>query len=141
MRQHLPILRLAAVAAMIAAAPARADDPVSPEEFADYAQGWTLYYEEDGEPAGAEQFRPDGRVRWRDADGECIDGVWRAHRDMACFYYGPGSEVLCWTLHRTRPRGNIVATLTGESEDAGLELEIVRRDRAPLLCRGEGAAS
>lgn len=120
---------------------ARADDPVSPKEFSDFALGWTLYYEEEGAPAGSEHFRPDGRVRWRDEAGECFDGVWRAHRDQACFYYGPGTDVLCWSLHRTRPSGNIVVRLTGDREDAGMELEIVRRDRKPLLCKGEGAAS
>lgn len=140
MMQHSS-LALAALFLGLSLGQARADDPVTPQDFSDYATGWTLYYEEDGEPAGAEHFRPDGRVRWRDESGECVDGVWRAHRGMACFYYGPGTDVLCWSMHRAGPGGNIVARLTGDSEDAGMELEIIRRDRRPLLCKGEGAAS
>lgn len=123
-----------AAGAMAAAAAER----VSPEEFGRYAEGWTLYFEHDGEEWGAESFRPKGRVRWRYPDGECIEGVWRANEQDVCFYYGPGSEVLCWALWREKPGGSIFATLLGEGEDAGLQLEITRRDRRPLICNGEG---
>lgn len=135
-------LRAVALALLaLSATAAQADDRVSPQEFSDFALGWTLYYEEDGEPAGAEHFRPDGRVRWRDGEGACVDGVWRAYQDQVCFYYGPGTDVLCWSLHRLHPGGNILVRLLGDGEDAGLELEIVDRDRKPLICKGEGAAS
>lgn len=128
-------------AILLASLPTRADQPVSPAEFAEFATGWTLYYEEDGEPMGSETFRPDGRVRWRDADGVCADGVWRAYGDQMCFYYGPGTPVQCWALSRTQPDGPIRLTLTGDGEDAGLALDVAGRDRQPLTCKGEGVGS
>jgi hypothetical protein len=133
------VVRPAAVALLLALAPqAVAAEPVSPEEFGDYAEGHTLYFERDGEPWGTEAFRPDGTVRWRYPSGECLEGVWRGHEGNVCFYYGPGTEVLCWAMRRDEPGGNIFGVLIGESDDAGLELEITGRDKRPVICTGEG---
>jgi hypothetical protein len=132
--------RAALVAACLAAPPvlAAAPEPVSPEEFRDYAEGYTLYFERDGEPWGAESFEPGGAVRWRYPSGVCVDGVWRAYGERACFYYGPGSEVLCWRLKREGDR--LVGTLQ-DGPEAGMSLTITGRDRRPLICGGEGLAS
>lgn len=127
------------VAASVAATEARPDEPVTPEEFADYALGWTLHFERDGEPWGTESFGDDGSVRWRYPGGECMDGVWRAYEGQVCFFYGPGTDVLCWELRRAAPGGNILARLTGTGEHAGMELEITGRDRRPLICTSDGA--
>jgi hypothetical protein len=124
-----------ALAACLAAAPALAA-PVSPEEFRDYAEGYTLYFERNGEPWGAESFAEGGGVVWRYPSGECMAGVWSGHDGKVCFYYGPGTEVLCWELERED--GRLLGTLLGDGPDAGLTLEIVRRDRLPLLCGETG---
>lgn len=126
----------AALAALLAAAPALAAplEPVTPDAFRDYAEGYTLYFEHDGEPWGSESFEPGGAVRWRYPSGQCVDGVWRAYDERVCFYYGPGSEVLCWRMERQGER--LIGTLE-DGEDAGLELTITGRDRRPLVC-GEG---
>lgn len=126
----------AALAACLTAslAPAAPDGPVSPDAFRDYAEGYTLYFERDGEPWGAESFEPGGAVRWRYPSGQCVDGVWRAYGENVCFYYGPGSEVLCWSM--ARRGGQLIGTLQ-DGEEAGLELIITDRDERPLVC-GEG---
>ncbi|MEM8596858.1 MAG: hypothetical protein AAGF76_10355 [Pseudomonadota bacterium] len=125
--------------------PKAASEPVSPEEFRDYAEGYTLYFERDGEPWGSESFEPDGSVTWRFPIGTCIQGVWSGHQGRVCFYYGEGDEVMCWAMRREEGvlRGRLDETLpSGELvEDAdGMELTITHRDRAPLLCSEEGAA-
>ena len=55
------------LAALLIAAPALAAalaaEPVSPDEFRDYAEGWTLHFERDGLPlSSAIEFVPRGRV-------------------------------------------------------------------------------
>ena len=46
--------------------PALAEEkPISPSEFRDYAEGWTLYFERDGQPFGSESFLKNGKVQWR----------------------------------------------------------------------------
>lgn len=125
-----------ACAALLFAGQAPAQEVVGPEEFRAYAEGYTLYFERDGEEWGAERFNPDGSVRWRYPDGTCLDGVWRGHDGQVCFYYGPGSEVLCWEMRRF---GSVLmGRLLGEGEDAGLELTITGRDKRPLICGAEG---
>jgi hypothetical protein len=139
MKSLMPCAAL--LAACLAAAPAQAaaPGPVSPEEFRDYAEGYTLYFERDGEPWGAESFAPGGEVRWRYPSGRCVDGVWRAYGERVCFYYGPGSEVLCWRMAR-EDDGTLTGTLE-DGPDAGMTLTITGRDERPLICGGEGLDS
>jgi len=136
MRTILAILLLAT------AAPAGAAEPMTPSEFRDYAEGYTLYFERDGEYFGSEHFEEGHRTRWRFRDGTCVDGVWTVHGAQLCFFYGVGTEVLCWRMLREEnaDNGDIIARLLGDGPDAGMELRIVRRDRKPLLCSaGPGA--
>lgn len=110
-------------------------EPMSPEEFRAYAEGHTLYFEKDGEPWGSESFDESGDVIWRYPSGDCMPGVWRPHEGNVCFYYGLGSEVLCWSLTK-RDDGILGRLLDGP--DKGLELLITERDRRPLLCSQGG---
>ncbi|MEM9139186.1 MAG: hypothetical protein AAGB15_05090 [Pseudomonadota bacterium] len=112
---------------------------MSPQEFRSYAEGWTLYFERDGEAFGSERFEPGGRVQWRYNDGSCVRGAWRAHGAQLCFLYetdGPDGDVLCWRMLRTDEGGLIARLLQGANE--GLELKVTRRDRQPLLCGDPG---
>lgn len=121
-----------ALAGLAGAVAAQQSVPMTPEEFGDYAEGYTLYFEKNGQPWGSESFDSEGGVIWRYPTGECLPGVWTGHDGLVCFYYGPGTEVLCWAMWREEDRmGGI---LMGDGEDAGLELEITRRDKVPVLC-------
>lgn len=141
--KHLQqILQVVAFLAILIGTPALGlegveGEQMSPESFRDYAEGYTLYFEREGQPWGAERFEGDGRVTWRYPSGECISGVWKAHEGRACFYYGPGSDVFCWGMRR---RGDgLTGRLESDVEEHGMEIDIVRRDRLPLSCGAPGA--
>ncbi|MEM1383026.1 MAG: hypothetical protein AAF713_02135 [Pseudomonadota bacterium] len=110
-------------------------DVVTPQAFRDYAEGYTLYFERDGEPWGAESFEEGGATVWRFPDGTCADGAWKAHGAQICFYYGEGSDVLCWRMFQD-DRG-MLARLLGDGPQSGMELRITGRDQRPLLCGEE----
>jgi len=129
---------LALMAALTLPGIAAAADLVSPFEFREFAEGYTLYFEEDGAPFGAESFRKDGGTTWRFPDGTCAEGQWRAHGAQICFVYEGTTEVQCWRM--LRDDGGLFARLLGDGPDAGLELRITGRDRQPLLCGGPGMA-
>ena len=120
------------------AAPALAEEPVSPSDFRDYAEGWTLYFEREGEPFGAEEFHEGGGTKWRYRDGSCTEGAWRAHGAQLCFYYpDQGADVQCWRL--LRDDDGLYARLLGP--EGGLELRIAGRDKRPLLCGEPGEST
>jgi hypothetical protein len=127
---------LCALLLLAAAVPAGALEPIGPRAFREYSEGYTLYFEQDGQPFGAESFGTEGQTTWQFSDGTCLEGVWRPHGAQICFYYGLEAEVLCWRM--LRDGDEILARLLGEGPDAGMELRIVRRDRAPLLCGQAG---
>jgi hypothetical protein len=130
---------LLTAALLLLAAPALAEEPVSPSEFRDYAEGHTLYFERDGEPFGSEAFEPGGRTLWRYNDGSCLPGAWKPHGGQICFYYGEGDEVLCWRL--VRDEQGLMVRLLGDSEDAGMELRITGRDQRKPICGEPGRAT
>lgn len=126
------------LAILLIAAPAVAEEPVTPEEFRDFAEGWTVYFEREGRPFGSEEFEQGGKVRWRYSDGSCVSGAWRAHDGQLCFLYDTveeGAVINCWEM--MRDDDGIFARLI-DGDNAGLELRISRRDRAPLLCGEPG---
>jgi hypothetical protein len=125
-------LALAFLLAVAVPAFAVAEEPVSPSEFRDFAEGYTLYFEQDGEPFGAEAFEPGGETLWRDVNGNCLHGVWKAHGAQLCFYYGVEDEVLCWRV--LRDEGGLLVRLLGDGPDAGLELRITGRDKRAPVC-------
>ena len=126
------------VAIAPATAPGITEEPVTPSEFRDYAEGWTLHFELDGEPFGQEAFGPGGETVWRYPDGTCMEGVWKPHGAQLCFYYGQGSEVLCWRA--LRDEKGLFVRLLGEGPDAGMELRVTERDKAPPICGDPGRA-
>jgi hypothetical protein len=126
---------------LLAAMPAAAEEKVvSPSEFREYAEGWTLYFERDGEPFGSESFGPDGDTTWRYRDGTCADGAWRPHGAQICFLYdqNDNNDVLCWRVLRDK-EGLLARLLNGESQ--GLELRVTGRDNKPLLCGDPGKST
>ncbi len=131
MRRLLPALCL-----VLAALPALAEEPVSPSEFRDYAEGWTLHFEMDGESFGTEMFEPGGHTLWRFRDGTCAPGVWRPYGAQVCFFYGDESEVLCWRV--LRDEKGLMVRLLGDGPDAGMELRITGRDNSRPICGEPG---
>lgn len=103
------------------------DDPVTGEEFAAYARGWTLHFEQDGAPFGSESFDRGDGVMWRPEGGRCERGVWGADGARICFFY-PGLAA-CWRMFRDADGLFAVA-----EDDPRVVLRIVRRDRRPALC-------
>ena len=134
MKQRLA--HFAAVAAVLSGT-AQAETVVPPAEFREYAEGYTLYFEQDGEFAGAEIFAPDGRVTWQSPEGACLDGLWRSYDDRLCFYYGIGDQVECWNVLSDED-GLKVRSLGSGAAPAGLTYRITGRDRQPLSCSGPG---
>ncbi|MEM9146047.1 MAG: hypothetical protein AAGC57_07585 [Pseudomonadota bacterium] len=110
--------------------------PLSPQAFRDYAEGHTLFFENGGEAFGAETFLPGDRSVWRYEGGRCVAGTWRVRGAQICFLYSEGEDELCWRFLRLGER--LVARLLGNGPDAGFELEVTGRDRAPVLCPGPG---
>lgn len=131
-----PLISLAAL--VLTLLPARAEEMLTPEEFAEFALGWTLYFERDGEPWGAEEFRGDGSVRWQFQSGDCTEGIWRPYQGAICFTYEDAHEILCWQMSRSETDDRLIAKLVGQGEGDVLELEIVRKDKRPLICSPEG---
>lgn len=128
-------------AAFLFVLPSAAEEkPIGPSEFRDYAEGWTLYFERDGQSFGSESFEPGGKTRWRYADGSCVEGNWRPHGAQICFLYESEleDEVLCWRMLRDG-EGLLARLLNGENQ--GLELRITGRDKRPLLCGEPGTAT
>ncbi len=115
------------------------DDPeiVSASEFREYAEGYTLYFEFEGQRFGEEEFYEGGSTRWRYEDYTCADGAWRAHGDDICFYYNLPAEVLCWRV--LRDEEGLYAELLDSAEGGEMTLRIVGRDTRPLLCGKEPA--
>jgi hypothetical protein len=117
------------------------EEIVGPSEFRDYAEGWTLYFERDGEHFGSEEFRADGRVRWRYRDGSCVEGAWRSHGAQLCFLYDAANSdgsVQCWRVVR-KGEDLLVRLLQGpNTQNPGLELRVSGRDKKPLLCGDPG---
>jgi len=128
------LLALALPLAAPTSAPAAADQPVSPSEFRSYAEGYTLYFSEDGKPFGSEAFKPGGETVWRYGNGSCLRGLWRPHGAQLCFYYGIDYDVLCWRI--LRDEQGLKVRLLGDGPDAGLELRITGRDHEPPVCGG-----
>lgn len=126
---------------LLVALPAAAEEKVvSPSEFREYAEGWTLYFERDGTPFGSESFSADGKTTWRYRDGTCADGAWRPHGAQVCFRYDQNGEddVLCWRVLRDND-GLLARLLNGDNE--GLELRVTGRDNKPLLCGAPGKST
>lgn len=126
---------------LLVALPANAEETVvSPGEFREFAEGWTLYFERDGKPFGSESFSSDGKTNWRYRDGSCVSGAWRPHGAQVCFLYdqGEGDDVLCWRVLRDS-EGLMARLLNGENQ--GLQLRITGRDKQPLLCGEPGKST
>ena len=124
-----PILALAFA---LLALPLGAETPMTAEEFDAYTRGKTLYYGQNGQPYGVEEYRENREVTWSFLDGRCLDGRWyEDDRGMICFVYEDGSGPQCWRFFRG-PEG-LRAIFEDESAVPLYEAE---EGEAPMQCLG-----
>ncbi|WP_319826397.1 hypothetical protein [Thalassovita sp.] len=121
-----------AILALLIAAPAVAESPMTAQEFDAYTRGKTFYYAESGEPYGGEEYLDRRRVRWSFLDGKCKDGTWYEDAGHICFVYEDNPAPQCWTFY-DRP-GGLVARF--ENNPSTTILYETRKTDEPMLCLG-----
>ncbi|ALG90765.1 MULTISPECIES: hypothetical protein [Actibacterium] len=121
------------LAALLAAAPALADPPMSAEAFERYAMGKTLFFGKAGIAYGAEQYLPGRRVIWTFLDGDCQHGEWYEAGGQICFVYEARPDTpQCWSFF-DGPGG---LTARFENDPEATQLVEVEQSPEPLLCPG-----
>lgn len=80
------------------ATPLAAQDLMTAEEFDAYTRGKTLFYGQNGQAYGAEEYLSNRRVRWSFLDGECKEGTWYEDRGLICFVYDDNPDPQCWSF-------------------------------------------
>ncbi len=111
-------MRALVLTALLAAAPAAAETPLSAAEFESIVTGRTLSYASSGGEYGAEEYFDGRRVRWSYLDGDCAEGRW----------YEAGEQNLLRLRHH--PRGPVLDLLPARRPPFGEVRERPRRDRA-----------
>ncbi|WP_372837086.1 hypothetical protein [Puniceibacterium confluentis] len=120
------------LACLCLALPAAAQQPMTAAEFEAYATGKTLYFGQDGQSYGVEEYLPDRRVRWSFLDGQCKDGVWYEESGQICFVYDDRPAPQCWTFYRDGAGLRAVF----ENDPEATTLYEARQDDRPMLCYG-----
>lgn len=124
---------LAALALVLTALPALAQERMSAAEFEEYTTGHTLTFSFLGVPYGAEQYLPGRRVIWAFIGEECREGRWYEEAGNICFVYDDVPlEPQCWSFWQDED--GLRALFAGEG--AATELYEVERARRPLICEG-----
>lgn len=104
------------------------EGPLSAEEFDAYTRGKTLFYGQNGQAYGAEEYLENRRVRWSFLDGECKEGEWYEQGEQICFVYDDNPDPQCWTFRldanglSARFQDLAGATELYEAEDIGEEM-------------------
>ncbi len=114
--------------AALIALPLAAAEPMSPEEFEAYTTGKTLFFGQNGQAYGAEEYLQNRRVRWSFLDGECKEGRWYGAGEQICFVYEDNPDPQCWVF--TQGPAGLIAEFIGddtlpelyEAQDLGEEM-------------------
>jgi hypothetical protein len=115
----------------LTAGPVLAQEVLTPQEFQTYAEGKTLYFTQQGQPYGVEQYLPGQQSIWQYADGSCLHGIWYARKEKICFVYEGDNQEQCW---RFLQKGNeFAARADGREPEA--DLDVIWRDTAPIQCK------
>lgn len=128
------MLRAFCLSAVLACAPlpALAAEPMSAEEFENYVTGKTLYFGQNGQAYGVEEYLDNRRVRWSFLDGKCKEGVWYEAEEMICFVYEDNTTPQCWSFFRDT--NGLRAIFENDSNNTTL-YEAQQNDE-PMLCLG-----
>jgi hypothetical protein len=119
--------------ALLLAAPAAAQEVISPEAFLDAVAGRTAHFvlAETGAPVGVERFLDRERTVWTRADGRCALGVVRTRGAQICFWYDDEPDVPhCWLPYRD-------GDLHVRAVESGEVQRVARIDDAHVGCEGE----
>jgi len=117
---------------LLAAGAAHAQQALNGAEFDALSRDTTMYFTNNGQFFGAEQFLPDQRSIWRAQDGTCVNGKWREVAGNICFLYDNNDGPFCWSI-TTSDAG---ITVTSTSGPDPLVLELSGQDTQPILCTG-----
>jgi hypothetical protein len=128
MRRILPL------ALILLAAPARAEAPMTAEEFEAHVTGRTLTYAGPSGIYGVERYWPGRRVTWSFLDGNCEDGSWYPEGEAICFVYPSEPEPQCWRFFRDG--AGLRAEFT--TDPAAGPLYEVAEAAQGLVCNGPG---
>lgn len=110
----------------------RAAEPMSARDFEAYVTGKTLYFGQNGEAYGVEEYLEDRRVRWSFLDGKCKDGVWFEEDGLICFVYEDNYTPQCWSFYRDS--GGLRAVFQNDPENT--TLYEAQQDDEPMICLG-----
>ncbi|GGX54753.1 hypothetical protein GCM10007385_23840 [Tateyamaria omphalii] len=126
------MMRLA-VALLFAAAPAIAQDRLTPEQFLDLVADRTASFATfpDRQPVGIEQFLSRDRTVWARANGTCAFGLVTAENGQVCFDYDddPPGVTHCWVPFLRDARLFVAST-----DDLGEVQEVVDISDDPVAC-------
>lgn len=118
--------------AVLLAAPACAQTPMTAEEFEAFATGKTMDYISDGQVFGREVYLPGRQVRWAFTAEECKLGHWYGEDEQICFLYDGDPQPKCW---RIWPEGDgLAAAYVTDTPD--IPPRQVRETTEPLDCPG-----
>ncbi len=123
---------ISTAAACFAATCLWAAEPMTGPEFEAYVTGKTLYFGQNGEAYGVEEYLEDQRVRWSFLDGNCKDGVWYEDQGMICFVYEDNPTPQCWSFFR---EANGLRAIFENDPNATTLYEAQQNDE-PMLCLG-----
>lgn len=134
MASVLGMKQFLASAALISASAlsAWAAEPMSGAEFEAYVTGKTLYFGQNGEAYGVEEYLDNRRVRWSFLDGQCKDGVWYEEGDMICFVYEDNPDPQCWSFFRESTGLRAIF----ENDPNATTLYEAQQGDEPMLCLG-----
>jgi hypothetical protein len=127
-------MKYVALLTLLSSIPLNAETIVSPDEFDTLSKGKTMYFSQDGEHYGTEQFFHDRSSKWRYSDGICENGEWFADGDFICFNYEHAPETQCW--HFIKTETGYIARPEGAPKDNFIDLDFI--DKKPLLCSSDG---
>lgn len=126
------MIRLALLC-LIAAAPAAAQDRLTPEQFLDIVANRTAAFATfpNRQPVGTEQFLSRERTVWARANGTCAYGFVTASNGQVCFDYDddPPGLTHCWVPF-LRDARLFVASV----DDLGEVQEVVDISDDPVAC-------
>jgi hypothetical protein len=121
------------IALLFAAPVAYGETLIPPSEFEEMSEGKSMYFFQNGQFYGAEQFYKGRKSTWQFLDGQCSEGRWRAEQDAMCFTYEHNNDEQCWQMFR-QTDGRV--TVRGIGADPANDLDLRATTDGNLNCPG-----
>jgi hypothetical protein len=131
------MLKRIALMALIAVPAQAQQQPLTPDELLDLAQGKTLTFvlAQDGSVVGIERFLGRERTVWAQPNGRCAYGDVEVRGEKLCFFYDdePAGVGHCWTTYAEAGVPHVQSTDNGEIQRVdAITREYVGCDGEPL---------